>query len=332
MKKLISGNEAVAFGAWECGVRFGSGYPGTPSTEILEYLSLFKEVDSQWSPNEKVAFEVASGASLGGARALVTMKHVGVNVAADPLFSFSYMGVNGGFVLVSADDPSLHSSQNEQDNRHYAVAAKVPLFEPSDSQEAKDFTKQAFDVSEEFDTPVILRMTTRTCHSKGIVETGERVERESKGYIKKYQKNVLLPSHAKVRHVFVEERLKRLEDYSNNTSINRIEKGDKRLGIITAGIAYQYAKENFPDATYLKLGMLHPLPKKMIKKFSKMVDKIIVIEELDPFIENQVKAMGINIIGKDKVPILFELNQEVLRLSLKNGKKKKSIIEGIKLP
>jgi len=332
LRKLISGNEAVAYGAWECGVRFAAGYPGTPSTEILEYLSNFDEVDSQWSPNEKVAFEVGAGASMGGARVLVTMKHVGVNVTADPLFSLSYMGVNGGLVLVSADDPSMHSSQNEQDNRHYAIAAKVPLFEPSDSQEARDFTKEAFDVSEKFDTPVILRMTTRTCHSKGIVETGKRKEVDNTGYVKNYKKYVLLPSNARIRHIHVEERMKKLEDYSNETLCNRIERGNKKLGIITAGVAYQYAKEVFPDATYLKLGMIHPLPKKLIKKFSRLVEKIIIIEELDPVIEEQVKAMGIKVVGKDKVPLIYELNQEILRLVLKRGKPKKSLLEGVKLP
>jgi indolepyruvate ferredoxin oxidoreductase, alpha subunit len=332
LKKLLSGNEAIARGSWECGVRFGAGYPGTPSTEILEYMAQYKEVDSQWSPNEKVAFEVAAGASIGGARSIATMKHVGVNVAADPLFSFSYMGVNGGFVLVSADDPSLHSSQNEQDNRHYAVAAKVPLFEPADSQEAKDFTKEAFDVSEKFDTLVIMRMTTRTCHSKGVVTLEDRIEPAGRGYIKDYKKYVLLPSNAKVRHAFVEERTKRLEEYSNSCKFNRIEKGDTKIGIITAGVAYQYAKEVFPNASILKLGMLHPLPRKLITKFSKMVDKLIIIEELDPFIEMQVKAMGIKVTGKDKIPILFELTQTVVRDSLKTKPKKTSIIAGLKLP
>lgn len=313
MKVLLSGNEGVARGAWEAGVRVATAYPGTPSTEILEALSEYEEVEAVWSINEKVALEVALGASFAGARAITSMKHVGLNVAADPLFSSSYIGAYGGLVIVSCDDPGMHSSQNEQDNRYYAKMAKLPLLEPSDSQEAKEFTRIAFEISEKFDTPVLLRLTTRISHSKSIVELGERVEVEEKPYIKMFDKRVLLPAVARKRHVEVEKRLQTLKEFAENFEYNRIEKGDKKLGIITSGVSYQYAKEVFENASVLKLSMSFPFPEKLVKKFAEMVEELIVIEELEPFIEDHVKALGIRVIGKEKVPLIGELNPQILR-------------------
>ena len=307
-KAVLSGNEAIARGFWEAGGGFAAAYPGTPSTEILENIGKFEEIKAQWAPNEKVALEVAAGASLGGLRALAAMKHVGLNVAADPLFSLSYMGVNGGLVVVSADDPGMHSSQNEQDNRWYAKSAKLPMLEPSDSQEAKDFTILALELSERFDTPVLLRTTTRINHSKSIVELKERNTVERKKYVKDYTKNVLLPSNARKKHVSVENRLKELESYGNTASVNRMEMADTKMGIITSGISYQYAKEIFPEASMLKLGLTYPLPKELIREFAGKVDKLYVIEELDPFLEEQIAAMGIAVEGKSKLPLLGELD------------------------
>nr|AQS32420.1 hypothetical protein [uncultured archaeon] len=314
-KKLLSGNEAIARGAYEAGVKVACSYPGTPATEINEALVGHKEIYTEWSANEKVALEIAFGACYAGKRAIVSMKHVGLNVAADPLFTISYAGVNSGLVIVSADDPGIFSSQNEQDNRNYAKFAKIPMLEPSDSQEAKDFTKLAFDISEKYDTPVLLRLTTRVSHSKSIVELGQRKEsqKEIKKDIKKY---VMIPSHAKPRHVFVEERLKKLEDLSNK--INKIEYNNYDIGIITNGISYQYAKEVMPNASFLKLNMSYPLPKKLITEFSKKVKKLYVIEELDPFIEEQVKALGVNCIGKEKFPICGELSPSMIDSILNN--------------
>jgi len=331
MKALLSGNEAIARGAYEAGVRFAAAYPGTPSTEILENIAKYEEIHAQWSPNEKVALEVAAGASLGGIRALVAMKHVGLNVAADPFFSLSYMGVNGGLVVVSADDPAMHSSQNEQDNRWYARAAKVPMLEPSDSQEAKDFTVQALEISEAFDTPVLLRTTTRISHSKGVVILGERQEVDQKAYTKDITKNVLLPAHARGRHLFVEERMRRLEEFADRSELNRIEWGDRRVGIITSGVAYQYAREVFPQASFLKLGLTNPLPKGLIRDFAAEVDRLLVIEELDPFLEEQIRALGISVTGKDRVPIFGELNPDrVARAFEMESPDSKD--EGLKIP
>ena len=312
MKKLMTGNEAIARGAYEAGVRFGSAYPGTPSTEIFENLPEYKEIYSQWSPNEKVAYETAYGAAIAGLRSISAMKHVGVNVAADPMFTSAYLGVNAGMVLVTADDPDLHSSQNEQDNRLYAKHAKLCLIEPSDSQECKDFLKEAYDISEKFDIPVLYRVTTRICHSKSTVELNDRVEIEDKPY-ERSPKFSATPARAKVHHMRLENRLKDLEEYANTSALNKMEiKGD--VGVITASAAYNYAKEIFPeDTSFLKLGITNPLPKKLIKEFAAKMSKIYVIEELEPFMEEQIRAMGIEVIGKDVIPNTYELNPEILR-------------------
>jgi len=299
VKALLTGNEAVARGAWEAGVRVVTAYPGTPSTEITENAVKYKEIKAEWSPNEKVALEVAFGASLGGARALTAMKHVGVNIAADPLLTISYTGVNGGLVLVSADDPGMHSSQNEQDNRYYALLAKLPLLEPADSQEALDFTKEAFAISEEFDTPVILRLTTRISHSQSPVNLGERKEVALKDYLKDPSKYVMLPANGKKRRPLVEKRLLALEEYSEHTPLNRIEKGEGTKGVITSGVSYQYVKEIVPSWPVLKLGFTHPLPRKLIEEFVSSLEEVYVVEELDPFLEEGLKALGIKVKGKD---------------------------------
>jgi len=307
-KALLSGNEALARGAYEAGVLVASAYPGTPSTEILENVIRYKEIDASWAPNEKVALEVGIGACFGGARALVTMKHVGVNVAADPLFTLSYTGVRGGLVLVVADDPELHSSQNEQDSRNYAKFAKVPMFEPADSQEALDFIKIAYAAGEQFDTPILLRSTTRISHSKSIVNLGERPAEIPQPTLERNpEKLVMLPGNARRRHVAVEERLLKMEDWSCRQSFNRIEKGAGKVGVITAGVSYQYVKEVLPDADVLKIGLVHPLPKRLIREFAAEYSTLYVVEELDPFIEEQVRAMGISVIGKEKLSICGEL-------------------------
>jgi len=320
MKRLLSGNEAVAQGAMEAGVRLAAAYPGTPSTEILETLSKFPGAYAQWSPNEKVAFEVGIGASMAGARALVCMKHVGVNVAADPLMTFSYTGVNGGFVVVSADDPEMHSSQNEQDNRHYARFAKIPLFEPSNSQEAKDFLLEAYQVSEAFDTPVMLRLTTRISHSKTIVECGEWRQPEVKGFKKDISKYVMMPIYAIQRHRFVEERLERLREYAETTPSNRIEMRSKAVGIVTSSISYQYVRDVLPDVSVLKLGMSWPLPLEKIRQFSDSVNRLLVVEELDPFLETELKSAGIDCLGKQYVSLEGELNPERLQTAMVDAK------------
>ncbi|MEW5795203.1 MAG: indolepyruvate ferredoxin oxidoreductase subunit alpha [Candidatus Zixiibacteriota bacterium] len=309
MKELLSGNEAVARGAFEAGVRLASGYPGTPSTEILETLAeRFPSVYSQWSPNEKVAFEVAIGASIGGARALCTMKHVGLNVAADPYMTFSYTGVGGGFVVVSADDPEMHSSQNEQDNRILARFAKTPFLDPSDSQESKDMLLAAFEISEQCDTPVMLHMTTRISHSKGIVELGEPLKPRERKFVKDPAKYVMIPGHARGRHAVVEERLEKLREYAENSPLNRIENNGSDIGIITGGIAYQYAKEVAPDFDYFKIGFGNPLPLTRIAEFAKKHKRVIVIEELEPFYEEQIKAAGISVEGKKYFGVIGELS------------------------
>jgi indolepyruvate ferredoxin oxidoreductase alpha subunit len=317
MKSILSGNEAVARGAWEAGCHVATAYPGTPSTEILEHINAYPEINTEWSVNEKVALEVAIGASLAGARALAAMKHVGLNVAADPMFTSAYTGVNGGLVIVSADDPGLWSSQNEQDNRHYGRHAKLPILEPSDSQEAKHFTRLAFDLSERFDTPVILRLTTRICHSSCIVAMKNRKERTVKGYTKDISKYLVLPAHARKRHSTVEQRLQKLSAYSETFTYNRIEWGKKSLGIIASGIAYQHAKEAFPEASFLKLGLSHPIPARLIGRFARRVKKIIVVEEGDPVLEAEIKALGIKVTGKEKLPLCGELTPLIVKSSFR---------------
>lgn len=309
---LLSGNEAIARGAYEAGVRVAAAYPGTPSTEILENIIQYETVYAEWAPNEKVALEVAVGASFGGARALCTMKHVGVNVASDPLLTAAYTGVNRGLVLISADDPGMHSSQNEQDNRHYARFAKIPMLEPADSQECKDLTLRAFEISEQFDTPILLRTTTRVNHGKSTVRLSEPKEPVFGRFERDPQKYVMIPAYAMKRHVVVEERLERLRELSNTTDLNRIEMGDTAVGVITSGIAYQYVKEAVPQASVLKLGMTYPLPDRLIREFASKVEKLYVVEELDPFIEEQVRAMGIEVIGKERFPIIGELNPRLV--------------------
>lgn len=318
MRLLMTGNEAIARGAYEAGVRFASAYPGTPSTEILENVATYKDdIVAQWATNEKVALEAAIGGSLAGARTMASMKHVGVNVAADPLFTFSYTGVNGGMVLITADEPGMHSSQNEQDNRNYAKFAKIAMFEPSTSQEAKDMFKEAFEVSEKYDTPVLFRVTTRLCHSKGIVNCSDRVDVSIKEYIKNPQKNLTVPAHARVRRVEVEERMNKLLQYSNNTNLNSYEINDTKIGIVSSGMCYTYAKEVFKDnASYMKLGFTNPMPIDKIKEFASKVDKIYVIEENDTFIEEQLKANNIKCHGKDVFPSYGEMTPDVIRKAL----------------
>ncbi|NLK73061.1 MAG: indolepyruvate ferredoxin oxidoreductase subunit alpha [Clostridiales bacterium] len=324
MKALLTGNEAVARGAYEAGLIFASAYPGTPSTEILENLIQYKsDIYSEWAPNEKVAFEAAAGAAIAGARSLAAMKHVGVNVAADPLFTFAYTGTNGGFVLVSADDPGMHSSQNEQDNRNYAKFAKIPMLEPSDSQEAKDFTILALQISEQYDTPVLLRLTTRICHSKSVVELGDRTNVPVKGYTRNIGKYIAAPANARALRVKLEDRFIRLRDFSNATEINSVEYNDKETGVIGSGVAYQYAREVFGEnASYLKLGCTYPLPMEKIKEFAQNVKTLYVIEELDPYIEEQLKAEGIACIGKELIPSIGELSPDIVRRAVFGGEEK----------
>ncbi len=314
MKKLLSGNQAIARGAFEAGCVFASAYPGTPSTEILETIADYDEIRSQWSPNEKVALEVATGAAFAGARSLAAMKHVGLNVAADPLFTLSYIGTKGGIVIITADDPGMHSSQNEQDNRHFAIAAKMPMLEPSDSQEALDFTIKAFELSEKFDTPVLLRITTRVAHSETLVEIGERVECDTQYKIEHNpQKFVMVPSYARVRHVLVEKRLKALAAYAEDCAENVLEERSDEIGIITSGIVHQYVREVLPDASVLKIGMSHPLPEGLIRKFAGKVKKLYVIEELDTIIEQYVRSLGIEVTGKPEQYICGELGPAKIR-------------------
>ena len=314
MKELLLGNEAVARGLYEAGVKIASSYPGTPSTEITETAAKFDEIDCEWAPNEKVAVEVATGASFAGARAFSAMKHVGLNVAADPFFTMSYIGVNGGLVIAVADDPGMHSSQNEQDSRNYAIGAKIPMLEPADSSECKEFTKLAYDLSEQFDTPVVLRLTTRISHSRSLVELCPREERDLIPYEKNPQKNVMLPAMAKIKHPMVEERTLKLAEWAEHSDINRIEMNDASIGIIAAGSCYQYAKEAMGDnASYLKLGMVHPLPVDLIKRFASQVDTLYVIEELDDIIETHCIKIGVNVIGKQLFPRCGEFNQQLVR-------------------
>ncbi|WP_418791158.1 indolepyruvate ferredoxin oxidoreductase subunit alpha [Phosphitispora sp. TUW77] len=312
MKELLTGNEAIARGAYEFGVKVAAAYPGTPSTEILENLVKYPGVYAQWSPNEKVALEVGAGAAIGGARTLVTMKHVGVNVAADPLFTLAYTGVNAGLVLVSADDPGMHSSQNEQDNRNYAKFAKIPVLEPSDSQEAKDMVGLGLQISEQFDTPVMLRTTTRVNHSQSFVKIEERSDEDAKPYVKNPQKYVMVPAHARVRHVLVEERRGKLTEYAESCPANRIEWADRKMGIITSGIIYEYVKEVLPRVSILKIGMTFPLPEKLVREFAAQIDELYVIEELEPFMEDQVRLMGVAVTGKQLFPRIGEVTQRII--------------------
>ena len=314
-KHLLSGNEAIARGIYEAGIKVCSAYPGTPSTEILEEAAQYKDdIYCEWAPNEKVATEVAYGAAVAGVRSLCAMKHVGLNVAADPLFTAGYMGVTGGYVIVTADDPSMHSSQNEQDNRYYARAAKVPMVEPSDSQECKDFVKIACEISEQFDTPVLFRTTTRVNHSKTMVEFGAREEKAAIPYARNVRKYICAPANAYRNHPIVEERLAKLEQYANTCPINRVELNGGKIGVVTASVAYQYAKEVFPeDTSFLKLGLTYPLPMDLIRDFASKVEKLYVIEELEPIMEQEIKAAGIDCVGKELTGKLYELNTALLR-------------------
>ncbi|MGE5454615.1 MAG: thiamine pyrophosphate-dependent enzyme, partial [Methylocystaceae bacterium] len=306
------GNEAIAAGAFDAGVRVGSAYPGTPSTEIMENYSRHPEVYAEWSPNEKVAMEVGCGASIAGARTLVAMKHVGVNVAADPLFTFAYTGVNGGLVIISADDPGMHSSQNEQDNRGYGIFAKLPVIEPSDSQEAYDYMRMAYDMSEEYDTPVMMRITTRLAHAQGLVEMSEPTTAVLKEYKKDPAKFVMLPGFARARHVEVEKRMTALRQLAETTPLNRIEWGNRSIGIVTSGVAYQYVREVMPEVSVLKLGLTNPLPTDLIKEFAAGVERLVVVEELEPVIEQHIKALGLTVQGKDIFPITGEFTPELV--------------------
>ncbi len=315
-KKIMLGNEAIARGAYEAGVKVSAAYPGTPSTEISENIVQYKEIYSEWSPNEKVAAEVAIGASISGVRAMFSMKHVGVNVASDPLYTVSYSGVNGGLVLVAADDPGLYSSQNEQDTRMVARAAQVPVLEPSDSQEAKDFVKLAFELSEKYDTPMIVRTTTRLAHSQGLVELCDREDVADKPYERNMAKFVMVPGNAKPRHVYVEQRLKNMAEDACSYEINKAEYNDTSIGFITSGIPYQYVKEACPNASVLKLGLVHPLPRKLIEEFAAKVDKLYIFEELEPVIEEQVKSWGIKCIGKEIFTVQGEYSANMLRMAV----------------
>lgn len=317
MKELMLGNKAVARGLYEAGCKVISSYPGTPSTEITEEAAAYNEIYCEWAPNEKVALEVAHGATLGGVRAACAMKHVGLNVAADPLFTISYQGLNAGLVVCVADDPGMHSSQNEQDSRHYAIAAKLPMLEPSDSEESRVFVKKAFEMSEKFNTPVLLKMVTRVAHSQSIVDTEERVEPDRVPYVKDPAK-VMMTLNSRNAHIRVEERTKALIEYAESTELNRVEMGeDTSVGIITDSTSYQYAREVLGDkVSILKLGMINPLPEKLIKDFAQKVDKVIVLEELDPIIENHCKQLGIKVAGKDTFPIFGEFSQNLVRKCL----------------
>ena len=314
---VMLGNAALARGAYEAGVKVSAAYPGTPSTEISENLVKYKdEVYAEWSPNEKVAMEVAIGASISGVRALVSMKHVGVNVASDPLYTISYSGVNGGLVLVAADDPGIYSSQNEQDSRMVARAAMVPVIEPSDSEEARVFMKRAFELSEEYDTPIMVRETTRLAHSQGLVHLEERVVPEDKPYERNIAKNVMMPGNAIKRHLVVEDRLKRMAEDACTLDINKVEYRDTKIGVITSGIPYQYVKEALPEASVLKLGLVHPLPRKLIEEFASKVETLYIVEELEPVIEEQVKSWGIKATGKEIFTVQGEYSANMLRKAI----------------
>lgn len=312
-KKLMLGNEAVARGAFEAGVTVAVAYPGTPSTEITEFVAGYGEIYAEWGPNEKVAMEVAIGSAIAGARTLVSMKHVGLNVAADPLFTVSYTGINGGLVIMVADDPGMHSSQNEQDSRFYAKSAHIPMLEPADSAETKDFVKLAFELSEKYDTPIFVRMTTRISHSQSIVALEDRQTIPLKEYKKDFMKNVMMPGMAKIKHVAVEKRMHLLSEAANTMEINSIEKNSTTVGVITSGMSYQYVKEFLPQASILKLGMVHPLPKKLIEDFASQFETLYIIEELEPIIEEEVKSWGIKAIGKDLLTVQGEYSGNMIR-------------------
>ncbi len=332
MKKLLIGNEAVARGFYEAGLRVASSYPGTPSTEVTEFIAKYDEIYSEWAPNEKVAMEVALGASISGARSFCAMKHVGLNVAADPLFTASYTGVNAGMVVVVADDPGMHSSQNEQDSRHYAKASKTMMLEPSDSQECYDYAKLALELSEKFDTPVILRLTTRVAHSRSLVDIAEREERELLPYTKDPMKNVMMPGMAIKKHVIVEDRILKQTEWAETADINTVEYNDKKIGVICAGITYQYAKEALGDkASYLKLGCVYPLPVELIKNFAAECDKVYVLEQLDPYIEEHCKANGINVIGKEAFTLQGEYSQKLISKVIL-GEEKENYTADINVP
>ncbi len=318
MKQLMTGNEAIARGAYEAGVKYASAYPGTPSTEILENIALYKnDIVAEWAPNEKVALESAAGGAFGGARTVASMKHVGLNVAADPLFTVAYTGINGGFVVITADEPGMHSSQNEQDNRNYAKSAKVPLLEPATSQEAKDMMVKAYEISETYNTLVIMRLTTRLCHSKGLVECNERNEVGIKPYTKEV-KRVTVPANARLLRIDVEERQKQLYKFSNETELNYMEINEgAKVGVISSGMCFNFAKEVFgKGASYLKLGFTNPMPDEKIKEFATMVEKIYIVEENDKFIEDHVKSLGVDCIGKDVLPPYGEMTSDVIRKSI----------------
>ncbi len=333
MKRILSGNEAIARGAFEAGVAYASAYPGTPSTEVLETIARdFPTIRAEWAPNEKVALEVAAGASYAGARTMAVMKHVGVNVAADPLMTLPYTLIRGGLVLVSADDPELFSSQNEQDNRHYARFAKIPLLEPSSSQEAKDFLIRALEISEHFETPVMLRTTTRIAHSRGVVELGEPQAPREASLERHPAEWVMLPANARRRHPVIEKRLVALRAYANTCTLNVIERGDTSRGIIASGVAYQYAREAFPGASFLKLGFSYPLPDEKIREFASMVDELWVVEELDGFVEEQVRALGIACRGKDKIPVCGELGPTAVRRAITGVPSQDTPVPGVALP
>jgi indolepyruvate ferredoxin oxidoreductase alpha subunit len=312
--QLLSGNEALALGAYHAGVQVAAAYPGTPSTEILENLARFKDIYAEWSTNEKVAMELAMGAAYTGARTMASMKHVGLNVASDPFMAASITGVVGGLVVVTADDPQIHSSQNEQDNRHYARLAKVPMLEPSDSQDVYDLMGLAFDISEEFDTPVLLRTTTRIAHSKSVVDVkrSRAVKNQQPAFFFNPKKYVMLPVYALPRHAAVEKRMLKLAEYTETFPMNQVILNGRKLGIVTSGVAYQYAREVFPQASFLRLAMTWPLPMKMIKDFASKVDRLIVIEELDPFLQDNIKAMGVAVTGKEFIPLVGELNTRIV--------------------
>jgi len=314
MKKIISGNEAIALSFGDSGGVFASGYPGTPSTETLEEVARLGGVYCEWAPNEKVALESAIGASIAGGRALATMKHVGVNVAADPLMTFTYTGVNAGLILMVSDDPGMHSSQNEQDSRNFAKFAKIPMLDPANSQEAYDFVRYGFEISEQFDTPLMLRTTTRISHAKGIVEPKEKIPPQIKALARDVPKYVMLPNFAKIRHVAVEARLLALQEFAETTPLNRVEMNDTELGILTSGVSYQHVKEAYPNASVLKLGLVHPLPEQKIREFAGRVKRFMIVEELDAIFEEQIRAMGIRVdIGKNRVPLCGEVNADIIR-------------------
>ena len=321
MKKLMLGNEAFARGAYEAGVTVAAAYPGTPSTEITENAAKYEEIYAEWSPNEKVALEVAIGAALGGARTLCCMKHVGLNVAADPLFTVSYTGINGGLIIIVADDPGMHSSQNEQDSRFYARSAHVPMLEPADSMEAKEYVKLAYEMSEKFDTPVLVRSNTRLSHSQGVVDLCDREDVPLKPYEKNIAKYVMMPGMARKRHVVVEERMEAIKVYADTMDINSVEYKDTKIGVITSGVTYNYVKEALGDVSILKLGMVYPLPEAKIREFAEKVDKLYVVEELEPFIENQIKMMGIDVIGKEIFSIQGEYSANMIAEKIGGMKK-----------